>query len=156
MLNTRVPPPVLALGTAALMWWVDRHVPLLRLLVPPWNRIGWGFIGAGLFVDAGSVAAFVRAKTTVNPVRVDRATRLVTTGLYRVSRNPMYLGLITVLAGWALLLGRLGPFLLIAVFERLMVTFQIRAEEIALAARFGDEYVAYARRVGRWIGRAGC
>ncbi len=88
------------------MWWVDRHFPPLRLLGPPWNRIGWAFIAMGAGVDAVAVVAFIRAKTTVNPVRVDRASHLVVSGLYHVTRNPMYLGLITVLTGWALLLGR--------------------------------------------------
>jgi protein-S-isoprenylcysteine O-methyltransferase Ste14 len=153
MLKPRVPPPVLALCIAALMWWMDWHIPLVRLLAPPWNSIGWGFIGIGLVVDALSVTAFIRAKTTVNPLCVDRATSLVVTGLYRVSRNPMYLGLIALLVGWALLLGSLAPFLLIVVFERVIVIAQIRPEEAALAARFGDEYANYASRVRRWLGR---
>ena len=153
MLKNRVPPPVLALGSGAVMWWVDKHVPMLRLFGPPWNRIGWILIAMGVLVDAVSVAAFIRAKTTVNPLRVDRATHLVVSGLYRVTRNPMYLGLITLLAGWALLLGSFSPWLLVMAFERLIVTFQIRAEESALAAKFGDEYVQYARRVNRWFGR---
>ena len=72
MLKARIPPPVLALGTAVLMWWFDRKIPLVRLLESPWNRIGWGFVGIGLAVDAVSVAAFIRAKTTVNPLRPDR------------------------------------------------------------------------------------
>jgi protein-S-isoprenylcysteine O-methyltransferase Ste14 len=153
MLKARIPPPLLALGTAVLMWWVDREIPLVRLVAPPWNRFGWGFIGIGLAVDAVSVAAFIRAKTTVNPLRVDRSTSLVVTGLYRVSRNPMYLGLMTLLVGWALLLGSLGPFLLIVVFERVMVIAQIRPEEVALAAKFGNQYANYASRVHRWLGR---
>jgi len=145
---------VLALAVAALMWWMDRHIPLVRLVAPPWNRVGSGFIGVGLGLDAASVAAFFRAKTTVNPLHVDRATSLVVTGLYRVSRNPMYLGLITLLIGWALLLGSLAPCLLIVVFERWIVIAQIRPEEAALAARFGNEYANYAGRVHRWVGRA--
>jgi len=153
MLKTRIPPPVLALGTGVLMWWIDRQIPLVRLVAPPWNRVGWGFIGIGLAVDAVSVAAFIRAKTTVNPLRVDRSTSLVVTGLYRVSRNPMYLGLMMVLIGWALLLGSVGAILLIILFERVMVIAQIRPEEVALAAKFGNEYANYASRVHRWLGR---
>jgi protein-S-isoprenylcysteine O-methyltransferase Ste14 len=152
MLRFRVPPPLLAIGAAALMGWLDREMPVLRLLVVPWNLVGWGFIGIGLCIDAVSVAAFVRAKTTVNPIHVDRATRLVVSGLYRVSRNPMYLGMICLLLGWALLLGSLLPFLVVVAFERLIVVVQIRPEEAALAARFGDEYAQYVRGVNRWFG----
>lgn len=152
--NPRIPPPVVALGVGALMYWLDRHVPLLRFLGPPWNRIGWAFIATGAFLDAVSVAAFIRAKTTVNPLRVDQTSHLVVSGLYRLTRNPMYLGLMTLLAGWALLLGTLSPWLMVVAFERLIVTFQIRAEEAALSARFGDTYARYTRQVNRWIGRA--
>ncbi len=154
MVSTRIPPPVLALGSGAAMWWLDRHIPLVRLLGPPWNRIGWVFIATGVLVDAVSVAAFIRAKTTVNPVHVERASHLVVRGLYCVTRNPMYLGMITLLAGWALLLGSFSPWLMIVAFERVIVIFQIRAEEAALSARFGDDYARYARQVNRWIGRA--
>ncbi len=152
-MRIRIPPPVLAIATAALMWGLDRRVPMVRVLTPPWNRAGWVFVGAGLMIDAVSVATFLRAKTTVNPIRVERASRLVVGGLYRISRNPMYLGLLTVLIGWAVLLASLSPWLLIAGFERLLVVGQIRAEEMTLAAKFGNEYVQYARRVNRWVGR---
>jgi protein-S-isoprenylcysteine O-methyltransferase Ste14 len=117
------------------MWWLDRHVPLLRFLGPPWNGIGWVFIATGVLVDAASVVAFIRVKTTVNPLRVDQTSHLLVSGLYRVTRNPMYLGLITVLVGWALLLGSLSPWLMVMAFERLIVTVQIRAEEAALSSR---------------------
>lgn len=145
---------MLALGGGMLMWWLDRHVPLLQWLEPPWNRIGWLFVSTGVLIDAVSVVAFIRAKTTVNPIRVDRTSRLVVSGLFRVTRNPMYLGLIAVLVGWALLLGSLGPWLIVVAFERLIVTFQIPAEEAALFARFGDDYLRYTREVNRWLGRA--
>lgn len=153
MLSTRIPPPAIALGSGALMWWVDRHVPLLRLLGRPWNQIGWALIAMGALVDAVAVIAFIRARTTVNPLRVDQASHLVISGLYRVTRNPMYLGLITVLAGWALLLGSLCPWLLVIAFERIIATSQIQAEEAALTARFGNDYVQYTRQVHRWLGR---
>ena len=68
MLKPRVPPPVLALCIAALMWWMDWHIPLVRLLAPPWNSIGWGFIGIGLVVDALSVTATGLAATRWTPV----------------------------------------------------------------------------------------
>jgi protein-S-isoprenylcysteine O-methyltransferase Ste14 len=95
---------------------------------------------------------FLKARTTINPMRIDRASHLVTTGLYRFSRNPMYLGLMVTLSGWAILLGSLGPILPLVLLERLLVAVQIRPEEAALEARFGGLYRDYKTRVGRWIG----
>ena len=153
-MRIRIPPPLLAVGTAALMWYLDQRLPILRWLLPPWNRLGWVFIGAGLSIDAAAVAAFARARTTANPIHIERAQHLVTGGLYRVSRNPMYLGLLSSLCGWALLLGSVAPFLGIILFERILVMAQIRPEEAALAARFGDDYLRYTHRVRRWLGRS--
>lgn len=153
-MRIRIPPPLIAVGAAALMWVLDRHLPILRWLSPPWNRVGWVFVGAGFSIDAAAIAAFARAKTTVNPIRIERAQHLVTSGLYRFSRNPMYLGLASSLTGWALLLGSAAPFFVIALFERVLVVAQIGPEETALAAKFGNDYIQYTRRVRRWIGRS--
>lgn len=136
------------------MWWLDYHVPLLRVVSAAWTHIGWALIGVGVLLDSISVVAFIRAKTTVNPLRLERASHLVVTGLYRVTRNPMYLGLMALLAGWATVLGSASPWFVLVVFERVLVIFQIRPEEAALAARFGPAYTQYARQVHRWLGRA--
>jgi len=154
-MRVRIPPPLLALAAAVLMWWLDRKIPVVRMVVAPWNRMGWVFVGVGFGVDAVSILSFLRAKTTVNPIRVERTTRLVVTGFYRFSRNPMYLGLLLVLCGWAVLLGSLMPFVVVLAVERLLVVLQIRREEAALAAKFGDEYIEYTRRVRRWVGSVG-
>ena len=153
-MKIRIPPPVIAIGAAALMGYLDRRLPIVRWLSPPWNRVGWVFIGAGFSIDAAAIAAFARAKTTANPIRIERAQHLVTSGLYRFSRNPMYLGLIGSLTGWALLLGSVSPFFGIVVFERVLVMAQIGPEETALAAKFGNDYIQYTRRVRRWVGRS--
>ncbi|MBS0376237.1 MAG: isoprenylcysteine carboxylmethyltransferase family protein [Proteobacteria bacterium] len=136
------------------MWWLDRHAPVIRILSVLWTYVGWALIAVGVLMDSVSVVAFIRAKTTVNPLRVERASHLVVTGLYRVTRNPMYLGLIALLSGWATVLGSASPWLVLVVFERVLVIFQIRPEEAALAARFGPAYTQYARQVNRWLGRA--
>ena len=150
--SSPIPPPLLGLLWGVLMWWMNKHFPMLILLSVPWNRLGWIFISAGIIVDAVSVVSFIRARTTVNPLRIDKATALVVSGLYRISRNPMYLGLMSILFGWALLLGSLSPLIVVVFFERLLVILQIQPEERALAMKFGDSYVSYANRVKRWIG----
>ena len=152
-MNFRVPPPVLAFATAILMGWLDGRLPGPRLLSTPWSRIGLGLIGIGVFIDAIAVAGFLRARTTVNPLRVDRASKLVVSGLYSWSRNPMYLGLLLALTGWGAILGSFTPFLAIVGFERTLMFLQIGPEERALANQFGADYAAYCARVFRWIGR---
>jgi protein-S-isoprenylcysteine O-methyltransferase Ste14 len=83
----------------------------------------------------------------------ERANRLVISGLYRISRNPMYLGLVLSLCGWAWLLGSPIGLLLVWPFARLLVIVQIAPEEAALRERFGDAYLEYCLRVNRWLGR---
>jgi protein-S-isoprenylcysteine O-methyltransferase Ste14 len=151
-MSAQIPPPLLGVLTGVLMWWMNKHFPMLILLSIPWNRLGWLLIAAGIIVDAVSVVSLKRAGTTVNPLRIDKATALVVSGLYRISRNPMYLGLMTIMVGWALLLGSLGPLLVVVLFERPLVILQIQPEERALTMKFGDSYVSYAKRVKRWIG----
>lgn len=147
----RVPPPIVALTGALAMGWLDRHAPLLRWLVPPWNRIGLAFIATGFAIDLTAVTTFFRERATIDPIRIERTTRLVVSGLYRVSRNPMYLGLLLVLFGFGLWLGSLSPLAVVVAVERIVVVSQIRHEEAVLGERFGDAYREYARRVRRWL-----
>jgi protein-S-isoprenylcysteine O-methyltransferase Ste14 len=152
MIRTRIPPPVYALCTAALIWLVNQFVPMLRWVPAPWNEAGWVPIALGLGLDLYSILLFVRTRTTVNPMQPQRASRLVVSGVYRLSRNPMYLGLVLVLSGWAWLLGSPISFLAVWLFARILVIVQIGPEEIALRDKFGDSYVEYCQYVNRWIG----
>lgn len=155
MLQTKIPPPVYGICTAGLMWWLDRHLPVARLIPAPFTDIGWAIFTAGLVLDVYSIIGFLRARTTVNPMRITATSELVTTGLYRWSRNPMYFGLIVVLTGWGITLGSFTPFIAILLFQRLVVIMQIAPEEAALEAKFGDVYRTYTQRVHRWAGRNG-
>ena len=78
-------------------------------------------------------------------------SHLVTSGLYRYSRNPMYLGLLMMLIGWGLYLGSLSPLSMLPLFIRLLTKKQIEPEEIILMDKFGQEYKYYQQRVRRWI-----
>ncbi|MGO2387344.1 MAG: methyltransferase family protein, partial [Psychrobacter sp.] len=97
------------------------------------------------------VAQFKKAQTTVNPHTPEKSTNLVTSGIYRYTRNPMYLGLVLVLLGWAFYLSHLLPFMLVPVFMIYMTRFQIQPEEKMMAQKFGREYQVYLSRVRRWI-----
>jgi protein-S-isoprenylcysteine O-methyltransferase Ste14 len=150
----RIPPPAFMLVAALVMWALDRWVPLVHWIVPPWNRLGAVFAATGLAIDAAAVLRFLQRKTTVNPTVPAKASILVTDGVFRVSRNPMYLGLVLLLIGWALWLGSATPWLVVPLFVVGITAVQIVPEERALAERFGQAYGDYRRRVGRWIGPA--
>jgi protein-S-isoprenylcysteine O-methyltransferase Ste14 len=101
------------------------------------------------------IAAFIqfqRAQTTVNPHNLETATALVTSGVYGWTRNPMYLGLATLLLGSAIRLGTMSPMAGPLLFTLLIQRVQIRPEEHALRKQFGKDYDRYCQRVNRWLG----
>lgn len=148
-----VPPPIWTLIFAMAMWGLDRYYPLLSVIPAPWNELGWYVMAIGPVAPIAAFVQFRKAGTTVNPHRPETARALVSSGVYRWTRNPMYLGLLLVLVGWAVALGRLsemaGPPLFIVLLERV----QIRPEELALRRRFGEDYDRFCHQVNRWIGR---
>ena len=150
-LEVKIPPPVVAFLVALAMWAVSLVAPALQLptLVRVFAAIGVALVGGG-FSLAGAIA-FRRARTTVNPMKPQAASSLVSSGIYKVTRNPMYVGWLLVLIGWATFLSSpwavLGPVAFVFYIGR----FQIAPEERALAALFGTEYAAYKSRVRRWL-----
>lgn len=150
-LDHKIPPPIVALLVLAAMWLLSMALPHLE--VPSQVRVAIAvcIAIAGLGVSSAGALAFRRAKTTVNPLHPEKATALVTSGVYRITRNPMYVGLLLGLLAWAVLLSSplslAGPVAFIAYINR----FQIEAEERALLAKFGPEYESYRSRVRRWV-----
>lgn len=151
-LDLRIPPPLVAVVVAAAMVGAALWLPPV-LALPSGLRIGVALVLAciGLGFDVAGLVAFRKAKTTVNPLRPERSTQVVSTGIYRITRNPMYLGLVLVLLGLAVYLASpwalLGPLAFAAYITR----FQIRLEEQALTTRFGAAYTAYCKQVRRWL-----
>jgi len=151
--ETRIPPVVLTALGAAIVWLiarVDREWKFLFTGTAELVAIALALIGVGILFDA--LGGFTRVKTTVNPHKPSSTTAIVTKGMYRFSRNPMYLGLVLLVAAFAFWLSSLiglivGPLLLAAVLTRL----QIIPEERMLSEKFGAEYDAYRDRVRRWI-----
>ena len=136
---------------AALMWGIAAVLPSLRVDVPRAGLIAAIFAALGILIAGAGLVAFHRARTTANPMRPEAATSLVTTGIYRWTRNPMYLGWLPVLAGWAVYLQHAGALLMVPLFMLYLTRFQIIPEERALAAKFGGQFDAYRQRVRRWL-----
>jgi protein-S-isoprenylcysteine O-methyltransferase Ste14 len=150
-LELKVPPPVLALLLALLMWLASSFTS--RLEVPLGLRVGvaLGLALVGLGFSAGGVIAFRRVRTTINPHKPTAASSLVSGGVYRITRNPMYLGLLLLLLAWAVFLSNPLALLLVPAFVLYITRFQIDPEERALSSLFGGEYAAYRERVRRWL-----
>jgi len=151
MLETKVPPPIVALLVGAAMWTAVHYAPTAQLR-PQWRMFKAGALFAlGVAVSILGVTAFRRARTTVNPVTPEAATSIVTAGIYSYTRNPMYVGLTSILLGWAAWLWvpwvTLGPLAFILYIAR----FQIIPEERVLSSKFGRDYLEYSQRVRRWI-----
>lgn len=133
------------------MWIVSCAPTGLRFSIPgaAWLAAGLALMGAGTAILG--VVEFRRAKTTVDPRTPDQSASLVTGGVYRLSRNPMYAGFLLALFGWGLFLGSAWSLLFLPAFVFYMNRFQIIPEERFMRAKFGNSYDAYSDRVRRWF-----
>lgn len=150
-LELKIPPPLVAIGVALLMWLTSLVVAPFEL--PRVLRVSaaLAFVFVGLGFDLAGLVSFLRAKTTVNPMKPASTFSFVITGVYRVTRNPMYLGLLLVLLGWATFLANALAYLLAPLFVLYINRFQIVPEERVLSAKFGAEFSVYKARVRRWL-----
>ncbi len=150
-MNNRIPPPIVGLLTALLMWVAARQIAALDFAFRGQQAVAGVLAALGIAIELVSIIAFFRARTTVNPLAPQRAEALVVTGLYRFSRNPMYLGMAILLVGWGIWLGNAASIALVLLFTGFITRFQIKPEEAALSDSFGDDYRAYCAKVRRWI-----
>lgn len=150
-MNLRIPPPLVALISALLMWGISSQLEAFTFRFPFQEIVAFACVGVGAMIDIISFLAFRRAKTTVTPLAPEKASSLVVTGLYRFTRNPMYLGLLLILIGVALLLGSLANAVVLIAFTAYITAFQIKPEEERLAQVFGAQYLSYMQNVRRWI-----
>ncbi len=150
-LEHRIPPPIVVLMIGGAMWLISRYTEHAA-----WPRgLRWGLIaglsGVGLGIGGAGLRAFARARTTIDPVKLDSASALVTTGVFRLSRNPMYVGFAAMLTAWAIWLQAPWALTGVLVFVAFIWRFQILPEERVLSAKFGSPYDDYRNRVHRWL-----
>lgn len=150
-LEHRIPPPILAVVVAAAIWGLSKLVPGVEASLMSRVLAALPVALVGAFFTTAGVRSFGRAKTTVNPLKPETASSLVRTGVYRVTRNPMYLGLAIILLAWTIYLASPWALALVAGFVLYIDRLQIRPEERALSTLFGSEYEDYKARVRRWL-----
>ena len=150
-LELKIPPPVVTALFAIAIWGISKITPQIGL--DPTLRLNAALIivGLGIAVVLSGVHSFKQAATTVNPLKPETSSALVSSGIYRFSRNPMYLGLALGLIGWTLYLAAPMGLLGVAGFVLYMNKLQIMPEERALEELFGPELEAYKSKVRRWL-----
>lgn len=152
-LKLRIPPPIVTLIAAGIIWGLDLLFPSLKYHFPGHTLIAWVLFIAGIVFGASGIGAFKRANTTLSPSQPENSSCLVTEGVFMITRNPMYFGLLLCLLGWTIFLS--NPISLIGdlFFFFYMTQFQIKPEEEKLKAKFGRSYKTYKNNTHRWIGK---
>jgi protein-S-isoprenylcysteine O-methyltransferase Ste14 len=151
VLELKVPPVALSMVFAIVMWAASAVFSAASLPLPRASIVAFAFALIGGGTAVAGVSAFRRHHTTVNPMKPEETASIVTAGIYRFTRNPMYLGFAFVLVGWAMYLENLAALLLVPAFVAYMTRFQIKPEERALLAKFGPSFADYMAMVRRWI-----
>ncbi|MCC5856226.1 MAG: isoprenylcysteine carboxylmethyltransferase family protein [Idiomarina sp.] len=150
-LECKVPPLLLMVIVAGL-------IALVHLLGTPFAAMEFYrlpvtgvLLALGVLFCVSAVVSFRRAQTTVNPMHPEESSQLVTSGVFRLTRNPMYLGFCFILASWAMFLAVPPALLLVVLFALYLTRWQIMPEERALISTFGEDYLVYLTQVKRWL-----
>ena len=148
-IKTKFPPPLVALTFGFLINYTKNIFPKIEIK----NEIIFGsfMIISGLIIILSAIILFKKYQTTITPLNPSNATKLITDGIYKFSRNPMYLGLLLVLLGISIIINLTGGFFLIPLFILYLNLFQIIPEENAMVDLFKDEFLEYKKNVRRWI-----
>lgn len=147
----KIPPPIITLLVFSGMYLLSRFLPLWQTDLSWFSTLGFTLMACGICLDLIGAIQFHRARTTINPLKPENSSAIVTTGLYKISRNPMYLGMLVVLTGVAFVLKSLSAFLLLPLFVGLINRLQIMPEETILEKKFPVAYPAYKKTVRRWL-----
>lgn len=150
-LELKIPPPLVGLSVAVMMWFAAAMLPALSF---PWAESRWlagGLLLAGLGFDFAAILLFFKARTTVNPLSPQNTSAIVRSGVYAMSRNPMYVGMLLLLSAWAVYLQNGAALFFLPLFVLYINRFQIKPEERFLLEQFGADYDDYRRGVRRWL-----
>ena len=148
--ENRFPPPLIVLLCAWGMWRVSPNAPHYHL-GPLTDYLVMLLVLLGIICGVLGITSFRKAKTTVSPLTPEKSSSLVTDGIYKYTRNPMYLGFGMLLTSWAITLASMWCFIFLIIYFLYIQRFQITPEERALEALFGQEFLDYKSRVRKWV-----
>ena len=148
-MNNKIPPPIVTLFFGLCIYFSRSYFPVFSgsLL----NFLSISFFVYGIFVFAAAVISFKKQKTTVNPISIENASSLVVSGIFKQTRNPMYLGMSFVLLGLTFKFNVIGGLLFTGIFMLFITVFQIKPEEVAMEKLFDQEWKDYTKNVRRWL-----
>ena len=145
----KIPPPLIVLVLIISIYFSSTKLDLIH--IPFQLEISFLILSLGILIFINPVLKFIKSKTTINPIQFDKTNKLVTSGIFKYSRNPMYLGMLMIIISTSIfylnIYSILTPFLFIFWINK----FQIQREEVFLAEKFGKEYLSYKNKTRRWI-----
>ncbi|EAS41432.1 isoprenylcysteine carboxylmethyltransferase family protein [Photobacterium profundum] len=149
-MSLKLPPPLLLLLSLGGMYLLTMYWPLWVFVFPGQSFVVLISCFLGAILGLAGIVSFAKARTSIDPRKPQKASRLITSGIYRYSRNPMYLGLVLFQLAAVFYFGAISCFLMLGIFFFFMNNFQIEPEEEVLTAIFGDDYKKYCSEVRRW------
>ena len=145
----KIPPPLIVLTLISSIYFSSKKIDLIN--IPFQLEISFFILSLGILVFINPVLKFIKSKTTINPIQFEETNRLVTSGIFKYSRNPMYLGMLMIIISTSIfylnIYSILTPFLFVFWINK----FQIKREEIFLTEKFGKEYLSYKNKTRRWL-----
>ena len=145
----KIPPPILVMILVSSNYFSSKKIDLIHL--PNQDLISIIILLIGILILINPIFKFIKSKTTIDPIKFKKVNKLIISGIYKYSRNPMYLGLLMIVISTSIfflnILSITTPFLFYCWINR----FQIKREEIFLTEKFGEEYMSYKIKTRRWI-----
>ena len=145
----KIPPPLIVLVLIVSIYFSSKKIDLIN--IPFQLEISFIILSLGILIFVNPVLQFIKSKTTVNPIQFEEVNKLVTSGIFKYSRNPMYLGMLMIVLSTSIFYLNIYSILTPLLFILWINKFQIKREEEFLIEKFGDKYITYKKRTRRWI-----
>ena len=145
----KIPPPIIVLTLIISIYFSSKKIDLIN--IPFQLEISFFILSLGILVFINPVLKFIKSKTTINPIQFEETNRLVTSGIFKYSRNPMYLGMLMIIISTSIFYLNIYSILMPFLFIFWINKFQIKREEAFLTEKFGKEYLSYKNKTRRWL-----